>query len=263
MTKILMCRPVHFEVSYDINPWMTSQIGKVNSSQALAEWSELVDAISRVAVVKLIDDVSGLPDMAFTANAGFVKNNTVVVSKFRNKERTGEEAFFLDWFKKEYYNIVQTLHCYEGEGDHLIDAFNRHWLGSGFRTDPAVAVELDTLLNINIIVLELVDHRWYHLDTCFCPLPNGEIMWYPPAFSEASQEIIRKSFTDRIEVNEADALLFCCNCVCIQNNLYLPKHTEIAKQLTYWGYKVNEFSLTEFIKAGGSAKCLTLILTHN
>ena len=32
--------------------------------------------------------------------------------------------------------------------------------------------------------LELVDPRFYHLDTCFCPVAPGVAIYYPGAFDE-------------------------------------------------------------------------------
>ena len=41
-----------------------------------------------------------------------------------------------------------------------------------------------------ILPLELVDSRFYHLDTCLCPLSGGELLYFPPAFDRYGQEAI-------------------------------------------------------------------------
>lgn len=258
--SVLMCHPEYFTVSYDINPWMTSQIGLVDNEKAKEQWFELLNAISKTIPVYVLKGEEKLPDLVFTANAGFVFNKTVILSKFAKQERQLEEQIFQSWFNSKEFTVVQPKQNYEGEGDHLIDSLGRHWVGSGFRTDKKVKKELEAFLNHKVNMLELVDARWYHLDTCFCPLPNGELLWYPNAFSENSQNLIRKNFTKTIEVSIDDALSFCCNCVCIENSLFLPKTKNVKIDLDNLGYSVNEFELTEFIKAGGAAKCLVLKL---
>ena len=261
MKKLLMCVPTHFQVTYDINPWMTTNIGLVDNVKATKQWDKLFDEITKYSIVNVIETVEECPDLVFTANAGFTQDNIAILSRFKSKERQKEEIIFHKWFLSKDYQVYKPKHTYEGAGDHLVDKLNRHWLGTGFRTDKQVKEELEQVLNVNINLLELVDPRWYHLDTCFCPLPNGEILWYPNAFTEESRKIIDRSFKFRIEISEEDALMFACNCVGIKDHLFLPKGTEVERSLRAIGYAVHEFELDEFIKAGGAAKCLVLNLS--
>ena len=253
-----MCWPDYFDVSYNINTWMEGQQGKVDRSLAVQQWTNLRNALSEVANIELVMSDEGTPDLVFTANAGIIQGNKAVVSTFRSKERQPEEAIFTEWFEKNGFDVYHTSHYYEGEGDHLRDQKGRHWMGSGFRTDEFAAEELAIILDTDINVLKLVDPRWYHLDTAFCPLPMGGIMWYPGAFSPASQHKIRTTFAINLEVSLEDALLFCCNCICIGENLFMPSGSKAAERLRGFGYKVWEGDLSEFLKAGGAAKCLVL-----
>lgn len=260
MKNILMCEPKYFDVIYDINPWMTDKINKVDKNLAMSQWSALKNAISTVAEVKLIEPDPSNPDLVFTANAGFVDKELVIVSTFSKIERKNEEGIFLDWFLRNNYSISQLSSPYEGEGDHLVDSYGRHWVGYGFRTSIDVKKELDTLLDTDIQMLELIDPRWYHLDTCFCPLPNGEIYWYPGAFSERSKELILNSFKNHVFAHYDDALAFSCNTVAIGNKLFMPLNTYSHSTLANIGYEVYQFELSEFLKSGGAAKCLTLFI---
>lgn len=257
-----MCDPKYFGVTYDINPWMSSNIGHVDHAVAIHQWTTLKNALSKVAKVNIMPGVQDLPDLVFTANAGtgIYYNNIVVISTFNKPERQPEEQHFIEWFSTNGYKTVQLIYSYEGEGDHLIDKWGRHWMGSGFRTDTQSAGILDDIFSLHINTLELVDSRWYHLDTCFAPMPNGELLWYPEAFSVSSQLQICNSFDNRIAISEQDALSFACNAVCIDNNIFIPKNNNVSTQLSKLGYIVQEFDLSEFIKAGGAAKCLVLDL---
>jgi N-dimethylarginine dimethylaminohydrolase len=258
MKHLMMCRPDYFDVSYEINHWMHDNIDKVDKTLAIQQWNKLYATLSEYATIKLIRSVNRMPDLVFTANAGIIQDGTAILSRFNTKERQQEEIPFHYWFLDNGYKSIQPKSKYEGEGDHLRDNLGRHWMGSGFRTEKDAGPELEKILDIKINVLELVDPRWYHLDTCFCPLPNGEIMWYPKAFSKKSQKLIRASFDEGIEVGLQDALLFCCNCICIGNDLFLPQHSDAIEDLELLHYNIHEFDLSEFLKAGGAAKCLVL-----
>jgi N-dimethylarginine dimethylaminohydrolase len=239
---------------------MNEQIDRVNTDIANNQWEALYAAISQVAEVKLLDPVENLPDLVFTANAGIVCSDIAIVSRFAKVERQKEEPYYTHWFTDNSYLTVNINSNYEGAGDHLIDSFGIHWLGTGFRTDKEAALELSKILNVRINVLELVDPRWYHLDTCFCPLSGGELLWYPDAFSTISQRIIRNTFDTLIDITQEDALNFACNAVCLNRNIYIPANSSTSDVLSNLEYNVQEFNLSEFMRAGGAAKCLTLLV---
>lgn len=253
-----MCRPDYFSVDYEINPWMKQQIGKVDYKKSVQQWLVLLHEISKHTSVYLLESKPQVPDLVFTANAGVIYKNTAVLSRFKFPQRQPEESIFRSWFESKGYDVVQTENYFEGAGDLLKDSLGRHWLGHGFRSDSAVKDELEKILEQEVTELELVNPHWYHLDTCFCPLSNGELLWYPDAFSERSQEIVRKSFSVTIDVDYNDARAFACNAVCINKEIFMPVAPSAQNKLNMLGYKTNAFELGEFQKSGGSAKCLTL-----
>lgn len=262
MTKILMCRPTYFDVTYDINPWMSDQQHTVDKLAAMCEWQLLRDWIVNLGGcdVEVMDGVDGLPDLVFTANAGFVNKNTAILTRFSKPERRPEENHYRAWFESRGYTVVQPTNDYEGEGDHLVDCFGKHWIGTGFRTNVLATYEIEDFLDTCVNTLMLMDKRWYHLDTCFCPLPGGEVMWYPYAFSKASRRRIRESFHTSIEVSLEDALQFCCNTLCVADHLFMPEHTMAHHQLKKLGYITHLLPMSQFLKAGGAVKCLSLDL---
>ena len=71
MKQLLMCHPKYFDVLYDINPWMTHQIGKVSSNVAVEQWTPLFDKLNSLCYVNLIEGVPGLPDELSTLSNGF------------------------------------------------------------------------------------------------------------------------------------------------------------------------------------------------
>ncbi|MFC5473330.1 dimethylarginine dimethylaminohydrolase family protein [Paraherbaspirillum soli] len=264
----LMCPPDHFEVSYVINPWMAGNIAQGNHSIAMRQWLALVEAIAKVADVKLMPAMPGVPDLVFTANAGVVLGNKVVLSRFRHVERQAEEVYFDAAFKEQGFEVltVPPELPFEGAGDALMDRTeNLLWFGHGHRSDAACAAQLEELLDIEVQPLKLVDERFYHLDTCFCPLAGGYLMYFPEAFDAASQAKIaaRVPADKRIVVGSEDALHFACNTVNSGRHIFLNQASDaLVTELQARGFVVHQTPLTEFLKAGGAAKCLTLKLNE-
>lgn len=273
MKQILMTSPVSFTVNYNINPWMEGQAGQVDRMLAMQQWTNLRNRLSDFAdVIVLPKPPDNCPDAVFVANAGILHNGMFIPSRFKHPERSTEEPYFINWFGSHGFTVINafdadsnTLPSFEGAGDALFSS-NRNilWLGFGFRTSLAIKPILDSYFDdTNVVVrpLRLVDPRWYHLDTCFCPLDTGQLLWYPPAFDEHAQYVIESWFApeQRIAVDEEDALNFACNAVSIGRDLVLPLISHnLIEQLTYAGLHVHTVPMSEFKKSGGACKCLTL-----
>jgi lysine-ketoglutarate reductase/saccharopine dehydrogenase-like protein (TIGR00300 family) len=264
-----MCPPNHYDVDYVINPWMEGNVHKSSRDRAVEQWQKLFHVMKEYALVDLVESQPGVPDMVFTANAGLVLENTVVLSRFYHKERQGEEPFFQEWFEQNGFT-VHTLPKdlpFEGAGDALLDREGRWlWAGYGFRSELDSHPYLAKWLDIEVLSLRLMDERFYHLDTCFCPLANGYLLYYPPAFDSYSNRLIEMRVPEhkRIAVDEADAINFACNAVNVDQIIIMNKASDELKQrLANVGFQIVETPLTEFLKAGGAAKCLTLRVTES
>ncbi|HXQ64386.1 MAG TPA: arginine deiminase-related protein [Steroidobacteraceae bacterium] len=261
---ILMCRPTHFEVSYTINPWM--QQGAAHGELALSQWRTLRTALAAHAEIVTIDPQPGLPDMVFTANAGVVVGERAMASHFMPHERRGEEPFFKRWFRERGFVMVELPEDigFEGAGDCLQDARGPMlWTGLGPRTEPEALAYLATAFDREIVGLRLVDPRFYHLDTCFCPLSGGHVLYHPEAFHPTSRSEIERRVPAslRVPVGTEDAANFACNAVNLGTEVFLHRASPLlTAQLARAGYRAHEIHLSEFLKAGGSAKCLTLRL---
>lgn len=266
--RYLMCTPEHFCVDYVINPWMQGNVAACSNDVARRQWHALAEAIGAVAEVDRLAGEAGVPDMVFTANAGLVLGNTFVLSRFRHAERQPEEAYFETWFRRQGFNVVRLAPAlaFEGAGDALLDRGQQLlWLGHGHRSSAQCAPVLSGMLDIEVEALRLADARFYHLDTCLCPLEGGYLMYYPGAFDAASLERIRARVpaARRIEVEDADALDFACNAVNSGRHVFLNRASrELAQRLDKLGFILHQTPLGEFMKAGGSAKCLTLKLNE-
>ena len=262
----LMCPPEYFTVAYIINPWMHGNLRRIDNAVAKQQWRSLYDAISDLATVRLVLPQPGSPDMVFTANAGLVKGRRFLVSRFRYPERQYEEPYFADWFMDRGYEVSLMPRDvpFEGAGDALFDRGDGLlWMAHGHRSISAAREVIREHIGIEVETLRLTDTRFYHLDTCFCPLDGGYLLYYPPAFDEPSRAAIEKRVpaARRIAIGEEDALAFACNAVNIDTTVIVNRATAgFVKALAAKGFEVVQTPLSEFMKAGGSAKCLTLRL---
>ena len=266
--QILMCPPHHYDVDYVINPWMEGNIHRSSRDRAEAQWNQLHTVLINHAEVELVTPQKGWPDMVFTANAGLVLGDRVVLSRFFHEERQGEEPHFQKWFEDNGYTVFTLPESlpFEGAGDALLDrAGGWLWAGYGFRSELDSHPYLAEWLDVEVLSLRLIDSRFYHLDTCFCPLTDGYLLYYPEAFDTYSNRLIEMRVPEdkRIAINEVDAVNFACNTVNVGRAVVMNQASaELKQQLQNRGFTVVETPLTEFLKAGGAAKCLTLKMTE-
>lgn len=263
----LMCPPQLYDVNYVINPWMAGNVHTSSRTRAVEQWQRLYEAVSRIADVVLVEPVPDLPDMVFTANAGLERNGVVALSSFFHPERQGEEQQFRHWFISAGYTVIDIPRStpFEGEGDALFATDgSRLWAGHGPRTSASSHRALRDVWHVEVTPLHLVDPRFYHLDTCFAPLEGGFVMYYPEAFDKASLAKIESFYPEdkRIVITEADAVRFAANAINIGSTIILNEISRgLADRLTSRGFDVVQVQLSEFLKAGGAAKCLVMKLS--
>lgn len=227
---------------------------------AASQWTNLHHHILRLGGwLEYVEHADGWPDMVFTANAGLIRDKKMVLSKFRHKERAGEEKFFREWFLSRGYNVHEvTRGSFEGEGDALF-AGSKLFCGYGFRSERAAHEEVAGIVGCGeLIQVQLQDPRFYHLDTCFCPLTPELAMVHPGAFT--TEDLARlESAIELIRVPPQDAAHFVCNAVVLGTNVVLPAGcSQTYTLLEQRGFSAYPVELGEFIKAGGAAKCLSL-----
>jgi N-dimethylarginine dimethylaminohydrolase len=260
--RILMCSPDYYGIEYEINPWMSKHRGST-PDRAQAQWRKLYETLVGLgAKVELMTPQPGLPDLVFTANAGLVFHDQFYSSRFRHEVRARETPHFDAWFAAHGWK-VHTLPegtFFEGAGDAL---FCGKSLVAGYRirSDVQGHQYLGQTLHRQVLPIELVNPYFYHLDTCFCPLAPGEAIYFPGAFDAYGQRVLQAHVPKLLEVSEADAQRFGCNAVVVGKTVVINAGCEkLSTDLAAWGYAPVAVELDEFIKSGGSAKCLTLRL---
>ena len=263
---LLMCAPDHFGVDYIINPWMENQIGQAALPRAKAQWENLRGKLAAHSDIAFVAPTPGLPDMVFTANAGLAIGDTAVVSRFTPRSAGPKSVCFANGSKRKAIRSRPGRRTFRSRAPATRSSITRGEL-SGADTAGAQAKKRPSILKrssaVRAVALRLVDPRFYHLDTCFCPLSGGWLMYYPEAFDIASREAIRAiaPVEKRIEVGEKDALSFACNAVEVAGRVFLNACSDdLRSRLIDAGFTPVVTPLSEFMKAGGAAKCLTLQL---
>ncbi|MDE2484872.1 MAG: amidinotransferase [candidate division NC10 bacterium] len=266
MTRLLMCRPDHYGIYYEINPWMDRR-RQADQTVALEQWEALYHLLAETlrVQVELLPSVPGLPDLCFTANAGLLVNSLFVSSRFRYREREAEVSHFTQWFLERNYRVACLAEpaFFEGEGDALFCG-DLLFAGYRFRSELQAHHLLGELIGLPVHSLELTDPWFYHLDTCLCPLQSGRAAYSPEAFSPASQRLLKETITELFPVTEAEARRFACNAIVVGKAVVMNADCpHLSRTLAEAGYHVHEVETTEFLKAGGGPKCLALFLDRD
>jgi N-dimethylarginine dimethylaminohydrolase len=255
-----MCPPDYFGIEYEINPWMNIQVGS-EPERARRQWNRLHETLRELGVtVELIDPAPGLPDLVFTANAGLIYENLFIGSRFRFGVRQGEAIHFERWARSRDLEVVNLPEGYnfEGAGDALFCG-DTLFAGYRFRSDVKSHQWIGERLGLPVLPLELVDPRFYHLDTCFCPVAPNLAIHYPGAFDDYGRSVLRDRIGQLIEVAPEEAISFSCNAVVVGKTVILNEGApKLARTMQDMGFAVRPLGFDEFIKSGGSAKCLTL-----
>jgi N-dimethylarginine dimethylaminohydrolase len=254
----VMTAPRYFAVNYAINPWMDTT-APVDADLAVAQWENLRDTYHQLGhVVDLVDPVAGLPDMVYAANGGLIANGSAVVARFKYPQRQDESDAYAEWMRAHGYLPIQTCHVNEGQGD-LLPVGGMVLAGMGFRTDPRAHTEIAEIIGLPAVSLQLVDPRFYHLDTALTVLDDTTIAYYPPAFTECSRTQLEMLFPDAIVVTSADAYVFGLNAVSDGRHVVHPAAAiGFAEQLSQAGFEPIGVEMSELLKGGGSVKCCTL-----
>ena len=268
----LMTDPDHFLVAYEINPWMKPGAWSADpaamAKAARRGWEALKRALEHAGgEVIVMPGVEGLPDLVFPANAAVVLDGKALVARFRFPERADEAPHFHAALAASgRFDAVTDIEdvFQEGAGDCIWDA-NRglFWTASGPRSTPDSLEVIERHFGRPVVHMPLATEAFYHLDTCFCPLSGGEILYYSPALSEAAlRELYARTTPDqRIVATDADAAAFCVNAVSLGRKLIMARPgPELHDRLAARGYDVIGIDLEPFMLSGGGAFCMTLRL---
>lgn len=258
--RVLLCRPSHFQVDYIINPHMKPY--SVDRKKAMAQWESLVDEIEAEGVkVEVIQQQPDVPDMVFATDQGIVRDGTALLANFRYDQRKKERRYYREWFREHDFGLRALSNVFPFEGGDTLFFGEMLFVGTGFRASIASCEELSKKLSVDVFPLRLVDPAYYHLDMCFLPLSDAQAFYYPPAFSENSQNLLKRLVPELHAMSQEDANNFAANSFVIGDTVLVQQPNDhFAKKLEDLGKKVVQLDVSEFNKAGGGIHCLINVL---
>lgn len=269
-TAILMCAPTHFQIIDCKNPFMQGQANLCDVELAKRQWQELKKTFEKLGrVVHELPAQAGLEDMVFSANQvlpGTTVDGThfVVVSNMVHESRQREVPHYEQWFSRHGYRILRLSDRvrFEGQGDAIWHPSKQIlWGGYGHRSQRAAYEEIALQLDVPVLLLELVNDKFYHLDTAFCAIDSQSVLIYPKAFSAQGLELIHRMFATVIEICDADADNFAGNALALGRNVVLQAGSaQTCRDLRASGFTPIEVDTSEFMKSGGSVFCLKMMV---
>ncbi len=259
-TLVIMAEPKFFEVRYEINPWMKI-VNPVNKKLAWKQWQKLYQTYVNLGLkVKLIKPYPGLPDFSFTTDQAVIIGDNVVLARFRYPQRQLETKIVKDWYLKKGWKVYELPEGYFLEGGDVGFWNNTIFLGYGYRSLKKVKDFLNQISPYPVVALRLVDERFYHLDTCFFGLDNKTAFYYPLAFDDKSQKVLKERIPNLIPLNEREVVELAANSVRVGKVVVCQKGiNSFAAKLKALGYITIELDMSEFKKAGGGIHCLSLM----
>ena len=264
-TTYLMCPPDHFGILYEINPWMHRTV-QPDLALAREQWEKLASNLTQAgATIEQVEAPAQQPDMVFTADIGIVDGKRFIPSRFHYPERRNDALVGAHWFRSHGYEISELMvdanASFESSdiaefGDSLLIAY-------GFRTSINTHQALGETLQRKVYSIQQIDPRLYHFDVCFCTLDERRAIVAPDAWTREGCEVVKKLVPEPLVLELDEALTFCANSVVIGKTIIMPNcPPRVGHILEQWGYTICVSPMSEFLKAGGAAHCLTLPLHH-
>jgi N-dimethylarginine dimethylaminohydrolase len=277
--RVLLCSPEHFDIVDEKNVHMQGNIGQTDKQLVQQQWENLKTAYESLLAKNILEEVSVIPgapgceDMVFCANQTLPYRKqdgteVVVMSKMRHASRQREVPYFEEFFSSKGFRPLHFAKAdlFEGMGDVIPHPQKRLLYGGyGHRTGIEAYHELAHMLDTPIVALELVNPKFYHLDTCFVPLSAGSVMLCKEAFTETGLAAIRQLFEKIYFIPEAEAEdYFSLNAHAFIANGHktaiLQKGSTVTKHvLQEEGYDITEIETGEFMKSGGSVFCMKMM----
>jgi N-dimethylarginine dimethylaminohydrolase len=230
----------------------------VDRATAQKQWETLVQALESLSIkVDVIEQFPDVPDMVFATDQGIVRDGHILLANFRYAQRKKERHYYREWFRDHGFGLRALSNVFSFEGGDALFLGNMLLVGTGFRANVASCEELSQKLDIDVFPLRLKDPNFYHLDMCFLPLNAETAFYYPPAFSQNSQNMLKKLVKNLHEFTEAEADGFAANSFVSDGSVIVQAGVPtFKKKLEKLGKQVIEVDVSEFNKAGGGIHCL-------
>jgi N-dimethylarginine dimethylaminohydrolase len=235
-----------------------------NIELAQKQWRSLVEAIeSAGGAVETIAGHPDLPDMVFTANLGVMAGNQFVPASMKHAERRREPelaGYWADGNGRDITHISPDVGSFEGMGDALPFG-SRFIAGYGPRSTQTAWTALSEATGWPVTMVELPDDRFYHVDLVFSPLSDRHALIAPLGLTAESLAVLEAIVPEPILLTDEEATSFSANSIVVDGTVIMPACSDRLRGiLMALDFEVVVLDLSEFLKAGGAVRCLTLPL---
>ena len=221
--RILMCPPDYFGIEYEINPWMNVQAGS-DPELARRQWQSLHQTLVELGVGgRAVEPVPRPARPGFHGQRGPGLPGPVPPRAVPVRRAPGGEPPLRGLGARPRASPIVPLPegmNFEGAGDALFCG-DTLFAGYRFRSDVRSHQWVGERLGVPVLPMELVDPRFYHLDTCFCPLAPDLAIYYPGAFDEYGRSVSSDRIPRLVEVSPEEAISFSCNAVVVGRTVIL------------------------------------------
>ncbi|MFC8827456.1 dimethylarginine dimethylaminohydrolase family protein [Streptomyces sp. NPDC057137] len=263
LKRFLLCSPDHFDVTFEINPWMSAE-RRPDRKKSWQEWKDLVANLRAAgAEVHHFPSLPGLSDMVFPTDVGIVAGDHFVRGRFRHAERRDEAAYGARWLLEHGFTEIPWPDNPDLflEGGDVVRFGDVLLCGNGPRTSPATATYLSRVLDRPVVTVPIVDPRFYHLDMSFFPLDDRRAIYAPDVWDLEGQRAVERLVPEPLVISIDEALSFCANSVVVGDTVVMPFcPPRVRSALVDWGFTVCVSPVDEFLKAGGGIRCMSLDL---
>ncbi len=268
-----MVEPRFYDVESVINAHMEGNVSQVDRFAARCQWRALVEAYRSIGVeVDVLEGQPFLPDLVFCANQalpvppGMIAEGPGAVMSIMRRARREPEVEHVERYLVDRGLHVERLNPWtvpsiEGTGDGAWHPGRAVlWGGVGLRTKAEAWDRVEAMTGATVHRLNLLDRRFYHLDTCLSVLDEETAVVFGGAFDDAGRELLARSFPRLVEVDEAEAMNMACNGHSPDGEHYLVQRgsPRTCDALTALGFTVIELDTDQFLLSGGSVFCMKL-----
>ncbi|MGO4886353.1 dimethylarginine dimethylaminohydrolase family protein [Anaerobacillus sp. MEB173] len=264
LKRVILCEPQYMTIKDMINETQKHFKDEgIHIKLAMEQHKQLVSTLrSHDVEVILLPAQQRFPEQVFTRDIGFTLGQTIFVADMAADIRQGEEDVLKEWLEEEkisYYNLVGD----EIEGGDVIIDRNKIFIGESDRTNKKAIEHMRSLLPSYEVITIPFTEKYLHLDCVFNIISPHEALYFPAAFTNKEQEILKYHY-DLIEVSEEEQFTLGTNVLSLGDKriLSLPVNINVNAQLRQRGFNVIEVDITEIIKSGGSFRCCTLPLVR-
>ena len=268
--KFLMSPPDYFDAHFMFNPWMKYSEA-VDRKLAEHQWRALVANLEILgAEIEILEPFASSPAQVFTADGALqVKRGHFLVLRNDGARGVLEHERFANWLRNAGYQTEQLPPKYRLDGGNIVQLIDGSYAvglkpGAAGQGEKYLGRLLSLVAGKSLSQFQLIDRRYLHLDMALGRLGTSGYLLFEEGFQDGAgvSKALESAGAPVVPISSEDAERLACNGVTIGDTYVTSLISKALRgQIEAMGLNVAEVDVSEFHKAGGSVKCLTLPLT--